>query len=133
MPLKSDPATWNDYRHRRGVEGEKAAIAYLREAGWHVVAHRFRMGRLEIDLVARRGHLVAFVEVKTRWGRRFGGPLEAVTWHKQREIARVAQAWIDRHGRHDDTYRFDVIGVTLSARHNAGIQHVEDAFRVARR
>lgn len=130
MPLKSDPATWNDYRHRRGVEGEKAAIAYLREAGWHIVSHRFRMGRLEIDLVARRGSLVAFVEVKTRLSTGFGSPLEAVTWPKQREITRVAQAWVDRHGRPGDTYRFDVIGVTLSSR-GVKIEHVEDAFRVA--
>jgi putative endonuclease len=131
MPLKSDPSTWNDYRHRRGVEGEKAAIRYLRAAGWHIVSHRFRMGRLEVDLVARQGTLVAFVEVKTRLSTNFGSPLEAVTWHKQREIGRVAQAWVDRYGRPDDTYRFDVIGVTLSPR-GSKIEHVEDAFRVAR-
>lgn len=131
MPLKSDPATWNDPRHRRGVEGEREAAQYLQEVGWRIVAHRFRMGRLEIDLVARKGSLVAFIEVKTRWSHRFGSPLEAVTWHKRREITRVAQAWVDRHGRGGDTYRFDVIGVTLSSG-GPTIEHVEDAFRVAR-
>jgi putative endonuclease len=88
------------------------------------------MGRLEIDLVARRDRLVAFVEVKTRWSAEFGHPTEAVTWAKRREIARVASAWIDRHGRPDDVYRFDVIGVTLSTAGPHRLEHVEDAFRV---
>lgn len=59
--------------------------------------HRFRMGRLEIDIIAKRNAMVVFVEVKTRFSKKFGSPLEAVTWAKQREIVRVASAWIDRH------------------------------------
>ena len=105
-------------------------MRYLSFAGWTVTDHRFRMGRLEIDLVARRRDLVAFVEVKTRRGSGFGQPVEAVTWAKRREIARVAQAWIGRHGRPAFTYRFDVIGVTLSPAGPHRIEHVEDAFRV---
>ena len=129
MPIKSDPATWSDARHRRGLRGEEAAKAFLEGSGWVVLGHRFRLGHLEIDLIARKGALVAFVEVKTRRGSAFGSPLEAVTWHKKREIARVARAWMDRHGRPDDVYRFDVIGVTLSRSGGTELQHVEDAFR----
>ena len=132
MPLRSDPTTWKDPRHRRGVEGEEVARAFLESRGWVVEDHRFRMGRFEIDLVVRRGRLVAFVEVKTRWGWDFGSPVEAVTWRKRREIARVAQAWVDRHGRAADTYRFDVVGVTLSRAARPSVEHVADAFRVAR-
>src|SRR5437588_3713621 len=105
MPLRSDPTGWKDPRHRQGVEGEEVAKEHLIRDGWHILAHRFRMGRLEIDLVVRKAKLVAFVEVKTRLNRRFGSPLEAVTVFKQREIGRVAQAWVDRHGRSDDHYR----------------------------
>ena len=130
MPIRSDPATWRDPRHRRGLEGERLAIQYLRARGWSILDHRFRMGRFEIDLVARRGALVAFVEVKTRWGRAFGSPLEAVTWTKRREIGRVAHAWLDRHGDPEESYRFDVIAVTLSHGRRHVIQHVEDAFRM---
>ena len=129
MPLKSDPQTWSDPRHRLGVEGERVAIAYLVRAGWSILAHRLRMGRPEIDVVARKGLVVAFVEVKTRWGRSFGSPLEAVTWAKQREIGRVARAWLDRHGRSDDVYRFDVIGVTMSG-DRPRVDHVENAFQL---
>ncbi len=127
MPIKSDPASWRDPRHRLGLAGEAAAGRFLEQRGWNVLEHRFRMGRLEIDLVARKGSLVAFVEVKTRLGTSFGSPLEAVGWGKRREITRVALAWMDRHGAAQDTYRFDVIGVTLS-RGQPQIEHVEGAF-----
>jgi putative endonuclease len=129
MPIKSDPATWTDPRHVRGLEGEEVAKTYLRRHGWDVREHRFRMGRLEVDLVARRGSTVAFVEVKTRWSNKFGSPLEALTPTKKREIIRVAQAWVDRHGRPGDVYRFDVIGVTLRSAGRHRVEHVQDAFR----
>src|SRR2546428_14064144 len=59
-------------------------MRYLQSQGWVIAAHRFRVGHTEIDLVARRGHLVAFVEVKARRGTAFGSPLEAVTGPKRR-------------------------------------------------
>ena len=129
MSLKSDPRSWSDLRHVRGLEGELLAIQYLRSTGWRILDHRFRMGRLEVDLVARKGHLVAFFEVKTRWTGVFGSPLQAVTWAKQREIVRVARAWVDRHGRPDDAYRFDVLGITMRRGYPPKLNHVEDAFR----
>ncbi len=129
VAIKSDPSEWKDPRHRLGLWGERVAMRYLRCSGWSVLAHRFRMGRLEIDLVARADKMVAFVEVKTRWGGKFGSPLEAVTWAKQREIHRVARAWVDRYGQRDEDYRFDVIGVTLRSGRAPRIEHVEDAFR----
>ncbi|MFQ5702537.1 MAG: YraN family protein [Gemmatimonadales bacterium] len=128
MAIKSDPAGWTDPRHRRGYQGEETAKGFLAAAGWEIMAHRFRLGRIEIDLIARRGSLIAFVEVKTRKTRAFGSPLEAVTWAKKREIVRVARGWMDRYGRRDYVYRFDVIGVTLG-REGVQIEHVEDAFR----
>jgi len=128
VPIKSDPRSWKDPRHRRGLAGERAAIRFLEARGWRILDHRFRMGRLEIDLVARRDLVVAFVEVKTRRGDGFGSPLEAVRWAKQREISRVASAWLDRHGRAGDLYRFDVIGVTVTPSRTR-IEHVADAFR----
>ncbi|MCZ6917575.1 MAG: YraN family protein [Gemmatimonadetes bacterium] len=130
MAFKSDPAGWKDPRHRRGAEGEATAGAFLERSGWTILEHRFRMGRLEIDLVARRGATVAFVEVKTRLGAAFGHPVEAITWAKRREICRVAQAWIHRHGRPGYDYRLAVVGITLHGRKAPEIQLIEDAFRV---
>jgi len=122
--VKSDPNTWEDPRHREGLAGELQAIQYLVSQGWFVIAHRWRVGRIEVDLIVRRGKLVAFVEVKTRRGDAFGSPFEAVTGPKQREIVKVARAWMDRFGTSDDIYRFDCIAIQ-----NNKLTHLEDAFR----
>src|SRR5437867_11456119 len=102
--VHSDPSNWSDPRHQRGLAGEEQAIRYLQARGWEVVAHRFRVGRIELDLVARRGHLVAFVEVKARRGTAFGSPFEAVTGGKRREVGKAPRAWLDRYGQRSDIY-----------------------------
>lgn len=122
--VRSDPADWSDERHRDGLAAERTAMRYLASRGWHVVAHRFRAGRVEIDIVARRGALVAFVEVKARRGTAFGTPFQAVTGAKRRELVRAARVWIDRHGQARDVYRFDCIGIQ-----DGRLEHLEDAFR----
>lgn len=81
--------------------------------------------------MVERDGLVAFVEVKARMGDRFGDPVEAVNWRKQKELGRSAQVWIDRHGRQLEAYRFDVIGV-LVAGSRVRIRHVENAFPLRR-
>ena len=110
-----------------GELGERIAERWLRERGWRVVQRRFRSGHRDIDLVVEREGLVAFVEVKARRGDRFGDPVEAVNWRKQKELGRSARVWVDRHGRRDDSYRFDVIGV-LVAGATIRVRHVPNAF-----
>ncbi len=114
-----------------GVKGEKIAESWLRQHGWRVLQRRYRNGHRDIDLVAEREGTVAFVEVKTRSGAAFGGPVEAVNWKKQRELSRSALAWIDRHGRNGENYRFDVVGVLLSDG-RVRVRHVENAFALFR-
>lgn len=113
-----------------GDRGEALAARYLAARGYTVVNRNFRMGRKEIDLVARRGDVVAFVEVKTRGGLGYGHPLEAITWKKRREIQQVAAAWIDRFGQPGDNYRFDAVAVLAPAGGAPTIEHVEDAWRM---
>jgi putative endonuclease len=120
---------WEDERQVLGLDGERVALGYLTACGWAIEAHRFRLGRHDVDLVARRGSLVAFVEVKTRRSAAFGSPLEAVTRRKQRDLAKTAALWIMRHGRSDDEYRFDLIGVQERRGEEPLIEHVEDAWR----
>jgi putative endonuclease len=122
--IKTDPDQWTDERHRHGLAAENQAMRYLQSRGWEIAAHRFRVGRIEIDLVVRRGSLVAFVEVKARRGEAFGSPLEAITGAKRREIVKAARVWVDRCGKPSDIYRFDCIALTGSK-----LEHVEDAFR----
>src|SRR6266508_1186269 len=109
--VRSDPASWSDPRHKRGLAGEEQAMRFLQSRGWEVVAHRFRVGRIELDLVASRGHLVAFFEVKARRGTAFGSPFEAITGAKRREIVKAARVWMDRYGQRCDVYRFDCIAI----------------------
>jgi len=123
---------WEDERQLLGLKGEKEAMAYLISCGYEIEAHRHRMRRHDIDLIARRGQLVAFVEVKTRRGHAFGTPLEAVTRRKQQSIAKVADLWRIRFGHKDDVYRFDLVAVDESRDGKVEIQHVEDAWRLGR-
>ena len=121
---------WEDERQLRGLEGERLALAYLTSCGWSIEAHRFRMGRHDLDLIARRAGIVAFVEVKTRRGNACGSPLEAVPRRKQSIIGKVAALWALRFGRKDDTYRFDLIAVLLHPLGKVEIEHVENAWRL---
>jgi len=124
------PSEFRDPRHRLGLTGEEAARAHLEDLGWTVVAHRFRAGRNDIDLIARRGGVVAFIEVKTRSGAGFGLGREAIHWKKRRAIARAAEVWRLRHGRPDDQYRFDFIEVVPAVGRGPAIMHVTDAWRL---
>ena len=121
---------WEDERQVRGLEGERLALAYLTSCGWGIEAHRWRMGRHDIDLIARRAGVVAFVEVKTRRGAACGTPLEAIPRRKQAIIGKVAALWALRFGRKDDVYRFDAIGVHLHPGGRVEVEHVEDAWRL---
>jgi putative endonuclease len=115
--------------HRLGRRFEDAAAAWLEARGWRIVARNVRFQRREIDLIARREDVVAFVEVKGRRSGRFGQPVEAVTWRKRREIEAVARWWIARHGEPALLYRFDVIGAAEDGRGPIAFAHFEDAWR----
>ncbi|MEO7456653.1 MAG: YraN family protein [Gemmatimonadaceae bacterium] len=110
-----------------GELGERIAERWLRERGWRVVQRRFRSGHRDIDLVVEQDGLIAFVEVKARRGDRFGDPVSAVNWKKQKELGRSARVWIARHGRAQDAYRFDVFGVLVDGK-AVRVRHVADAF-----
>ena len=139
-PRPSTPSRKTDRRQALGALGERVAARWLERRGWSILARRFRSGHRDLDLVARRPGLVAFVEVKARRGMGLGDPVEAVRWRKQRELVRSANVWIDRHGRPGDCYRFDVVGVVLPPVGRTGggagpvrVRHVADAFQVPTR
>jgi putative endonuclease len=113
--------------HALGRLGERQALEYLLARGWTLAARNYRFGRREIDLVVRRGNLIAFVEVKTRAGHGYGAPEEAVTRIKRREIEIVAHEYLLRHRLDDVDVRFDVVSVTVGR--VARIVHIEDAWR----
>jgi putative endonuclease len=119
---------WAHGGQRRGLWGERVALAYLTSCGWSVEAHRYRFGRHDVDLIVRRGSLVAFVEVKTRRSSACGTPVEAVGWRKRQSLQRVAECWRMRYGRAGDRYRFDLVAVRMDAG-RVRVEHVMDAWR----
>lgn len=122
--LKSDPATWADVRHREGEAAEQLAAELLTRCGYEVIERRYQWHHHDIDIVARQGPVVVFVEVRYRHSPRFGMPAETVTARKRADLARAAASWLQRHGRPGDGARFDVIGV-LGER----VEWLQSAFR----
>ncbi|MFC1574591.1 YraN family protein [Gemmatimonadota bacterium] len=114
-----------------GRLGEEEAARYLQARGWTILGRNVRAGRREVDLVALRGRVLAFVEVKCRSGRGWGHPLEAITSLKQGDVARVARKWVLDGGLPPGTVvRFDAIGVLLLRGMPPEITHVPDAWRL---
>jgi putative endonuclease len=77
-----------------GAAGERAAEDWLAGEGFEIVARNWRSGRYELDIVARRGDTIHFVEVKTRDAEGLTTPEEAMTPAKQRSLRHAVQAWL---------------------------------------
>jgi putative endonuclease len=116
-------------RQELGLVGERIAARWLMRDGWCMVAHRFRSGHRDIDLVMRRDNQVLFVEVKARRGVAFGSPVEAVHHRKRRELGKSARIWVDRFGTKALEYRFDVVGVLIIGQ-SVRVRHVPNAFEL---
>lgn len=112
-----------------GDYGERVAADWLRSRGCKVLARNFKGPRRgEVDLIARDGKLLLFVEVKTRRQDARIRPLDAVDKTKQALIERGANAWLKRLGTRDLPWRFDVIEVSVEDGRKPRVNHVRDAF-----
>ena len=114
-------------RQRLGELGENAAAELLRTRGYRIVArnHRCRLG--EVDLIAEKGELLVFVEVRTRASASFGGPEETVHGRKQRRVVAAARDFLARRRGPERALRFDVVAVIDGAR-GPTLTHYENAF-----
>jgi putative endonuclease len=117
-------------RRLLGERGEIAAADYLDRAGWSILHRNYRVGHKEIDLIAARDGVVAFVEVKTRRAEEFGHPFEFITERKRSAIRSVAHAWIAEYGLPQFSYRFDAISVTPDGQGGLFVDHLEDAWGI---
>jgi ribonuclease HII len=108
-----------------GQLGEEQAAAYLCGLGYEVIARNWRCERGEIDIIARDGGTLVFVEVKTRRSDRFGPPTEAVDTRKQERLRLLALSYIHTTGHSAAAYRFDVASVDLRL---GTIEIFKDAF-----
>ncbi len=111
-----------------GERGEKIAAEYLIGLGCAILEKRYRGGRKEIDLIARDGRTIIFVEVKTDTTGAFGPPEGWVTPRKQAAIVEAARHYILDHPSADCDYRFDVVGVKILGSDKTEITHLPGAF-----
>lgn len=107
-----------------GAYGERVAAAHLVEAGMVVLERNWRCPHGEIDIVARDGDVLVFVEVKTRTSEAFGSPLEGVTPRKAARLRRLAAAWLHERRLRVPEVRIDIVGVLRPPRGPAQVEHV---------
>ena len=108
------------------VKGETAARDYLRAKGYTILEENYAGQIGEIDIIAKDGETIVFVEVKARENTDFGYPIEAVTPQKVRKICLTAQQYLVHHRLLGKDVRFDVVAVLRGE-----IEHVESAFTLA--
>jgi putative endonuclease len=94
-----------------------------------IVARGFRFRGGEIDLIARDGEELVFVEVKTRSSEDFGNPVESVTRGKRRKLIQAASFYLQSRGILQHPCRFDVISIRLGSDGTSKLEHLQDAFQ----
>jgi len=112
---------------QRGKAAEDAAARFLVQKGYSIVYRNYRYRRGEIDLIASKGSLLVFVEVKMRSSASFGYPEQAVDRHKRQIILQTAEQFMHTTSLLFSLVRFDIIAV-LGNGPDRQITHFEDAF-----
>lgn len=118
-------------RQLLGREAEVAAERLLRRKGYRILDRNVRVGRGELDIVARLGETLIFVEVKARRTDRYGGVAHAVTARKERQLIQLAARYLARHRLERQPCRFDVLLYDAGDPASPLLEHVENAFEVA--
>ncbi len=113
-----------------GKSGEELAVALLKENGYKIIARNYKTKLGEIDIIARDRDTICFVEVKTRHSDKFGLPQEAVQGFKQRQISKVALAYLKENSLLDKRARFDVVSIIYS-QDNPKLDLIKNAFELA--
>ncbi len=115
-------------RRRRGREAEDLAASVLEARGLEILARNHAIRQGEVDLVARDGEVLCFVEVRSRSSEAQGGPEETVDAAKARRVVAAATDWAARNGVLERDLRFDVVAVTLLEGAPPRVEHFRGAF-----
>ena len=100
-------------RQQLGDAGEDLAAAALKKQGYKILERNYVTPLGEIDLIARQGGALVFIEVKTRKSARFGDPQDAVSPTKQARLRKLADYYLKRQHLGEVQVRFDVVGITM--------------------
>ena len=109
-----------------GTRGEIIASNYLKAKGYKIIAMNYKNKLGEIDIIAKDNEYLVFIEVKTRYSRKFGDPLEAVDERKQYKIRNIATMYLKTIHQLDTPCRFDIIAILGDS--DDDIRHIENAF-----
>ena len=112
-----------------GSEGEELAAMFLERKGYGIIARNYKTPVGEIDIIARDGDTIVFVEVKTRANYSFGHPFEAVHKDKRQKMKNLALLYLKKQ-RYQLPARFDVVSIIRSQSGKRAIEHIVDAFEV---
>ena len=106
----------NQARHKQnlGKYGESLAASFLGKKGYHIIEQNFKARYGEIDIIAKKGETLVFIEVKTRIGKRFGTPQESITPKKIRELIKTAEYYCLLHPHLPKQLRIDVVALKLT-------------------
>lgn len=115
-------------KKKTGNAGEDLAASVLIKKGYEIIERNYHYGHGEIDIIAKFKETIVFVEVKTRKNLEFGSPELAVTKSKQKQIRRIAEAYLYEKNIADTLCRIDVIAVLFQRGENPKINHIENAF-----
>ena len=110
-----------------GKKGETLAVEYLEKLGYQILEINWRHRRAEVDIIAKDGEILVFVEVKTRSDDFFGNPAAFVTRKKERFMSDAANVYMAEIG-HLWEIRFDIIGIVLWSADRIELRHFKDAF-----
>jgi len=117
-------------RKTLGARGEEIAVAYLKKQKYRIIETNFRCRCGEVDIIARDGKTLVFVEVKTRRTASYGLPQLAVTPFKQRQISKAALTYLSKNRLMEENARFDVVSIFLLDTSPA-VDHIKNAFDLA--
>ncbi len=110
-----------------GKRGEEIAAEHLAQSGFVILEKNWRHRRSEVDLIAKDGKVLVFVEVKTRSYDYFGKPEEFVSPKKVKKLTAAATAYMELSG-HDWEIRFDVVSILKNKAGEWTVEHLRDAF-----
>ena len=113
-----------------GEMGERLALKKIKRLGYKFIAKNYRCSLGEIDLIAKDGDCLVFIEIKTRKGRSTGYAKEAIDQRKMRQISKVALTYMKANNCCDVKSRFDVIAINIKGEKNE-IEVIPDAFDLA--
>lgn len=114
-------------RDALGDRGENVAAQYLRKQGYKIIVRNFRCELGEIDIIARDGKTLVFVEVKTR-AYDDPQPEDQVNLHKQQQLTKAAKLYLSRYGIPQPPARFDVVAIVWPNGREPQIRHIPGAF-----